>query len=96
MFPRWSTWSSDKPTRPPHHANDTGTSFINPWPSAEAPTWAELLQIKFPLTFYDDLAKKHPGTTDVKVVVPDWGASHLKDHGLERENCIVGTTLGGV
>lgn len=43
---------------------------------------------------YDNLAKKHPGTRDVKVVAPDWGTSILKDLGFERENCLVGTTLG--
>lgn len=30
----------------------------------------------------------------MKVLTPDWGASDLKKRGLERERCIVGTTLG--
>ena len=93
--PTWA-WaaSNNNPNRPAHHANDQGTAFKNPWPSAEAPTWAELLESKFPLGWYDDLARKHPGTRDVKVVVPDWGASNLKERRLARNNCIVGTTLG--
>jgi hypothetical protein len=52
------------------------------------------MQTKFPLGWYEDLKAKHPETTDVKVVVPDWGESDLKKRGLERERCIVGTTLG--
>lgn len=94
---RASTWAwpgSTPPNRPSHWANDDGTAFQNPWPSAEKPTWTELMETKFPLGWYDDLAKKHPGVQDVKVVVPDWGASNLKDRGLNRGNCIVGTTLG--
>jgi N-acyl-phosphatidylethanolamine-hydrolysing phospholipase D len=94
MIKRWSTWSSTKSSRPAHHGNDAGTTFINPWPSASAPTWGELVQVSFPLGFYENLAKKHPGITDVKVVSPDWGASTLKDRGLKRDNCIVATTLG--
>ena len=30
----------------------------------------------------------------MKVVYPDWGASSLKDRGLARDRCIIGTTLG--
>jgi N-acyl-phosphatidylethanolamine-hydrolysing phospholipase D len=93
--PSWA-WAgaSSISNRPLHHTNDQGTAFKNPWPSAEPPTWAELLESKFPLGWYDNLAKKHPGTRDVKVVAPDWGTSNLKDRGLVRGNCIVGTTLG--
>ena len=95
FFTSWTTWgSSSGNTRPAHHTNDTKTSFQNPWPSAQKPTWPELLQAKFPLAWYEDLAKKHPGTKDVKVMAPDWGAADLKKRGLEREVCIVGTTLG--
>jgi N-acyl-phosphatidylethanolamine-hydrolysing phospholipase D len=96
MLSSWSSWSGSTPTnsRPSHHTNDTRTAFQNPWPSAEKPTWAELLQSKFPLGWYEDLAKKHPGTRDVKVVVPDWGAASLRERGLARDKCIVGTTLG--
>jgi hypothetical protein len=91
----WSPWSSSAPsTRPSHWANDKGTAFKNPWPSADRPTWSELAQISFPLSWYTDLAAKHPQTHDVKVVVPDWGKAVLKAHGLEREKCIIGTTLG--
>jgi N-acyl-phosphatidylethanolamine-hydrolysing phospholipase D len=94
MNTAWSPWAGTTSNRPSHHANDEGTAFRNPWPSAEAPTWTELLQTRFPLGWYDDLAKKHPGTRDVKVVVPDWGASNLKDRGLTKGNCVVGTLLG--
>lgn len=94
MFNAWLPRSNVTPNRPSHHANDEGTAFKNPWPSAEAPTWAELLQTKFPLGWYDDLAKKHARTRDVKVVIPDWGAADLNSRGLKRERCIVGTWLG--
>jgi N-acyl-phosphatidylethanolamine-hydrolysing phospholipase D len=90
----WSPWSASTSTRPPHWTNDRGTAFKNPWPSALAPTWTELFQIQFPLGFYEDLAVKHPGTHDVKVVVPDWGESDLMSQGLTKDKCIVGTTLG--
>ncbi len=30
----------------------------------------------------------------MKVVDPDWGASSLKERGLKKDNCIVGTVLG--
>jgi hypothetical protein len=80
--------------RPSHHANDSATAFKNPWPSAKAPTFAKLLQAKFPLGCYKDLAKKHPGTKDVSVIVPDWGTSDLEKNGLNRERSIVGTMLG--
>lgn len=94
MPPSWSLWLNTPSNRPSHYANDQGTAFKNPWPSAEAPTWAELLEGKFPLGWYDKLGDKHPGTRDVKVVAPDWGASVLKERGLSRDRCIVGTTLG--
>ncbi|KFY69682.1 hypothetical protein V496_00040 [Pseudogymnoascus sp. VKM F-4515 (FW-2607)] len=81
-------------SRPSHHANDTGTAFKNPWLSAEKLTWAELLRSKFPLGWYGNLAKKHPGKRDVEVVAPDWGAKSLMERGLVRDMCIVGTTLG--
>ena len=88
------TASGATPNRPSHHANDQGTAFKNPWPSAEVPTWPEILEGKFPLGWYDNLAKKHPETRDVSVVVPDWGTSDLNDRGLAKGKCVVGTTLG--
>jgi hypothetical protein len=94
MFTSWSPWPSASPNRPSHWANDQGTAFKNPWPSADKPTWTELLETKFPLGWYDNLAKNHPGTQDVKVVAPDWGASNLKDRGLTRDKCVIGTSLG--
>lgn len=30
----------------------------------------------------------------MEVVVPDWGAKSLKERGLVRDRCVVGTTLG--
>lgn len=91
----WSPSSKPKIVRPSHHRNDQGTVFKNPWPSADPPSWTELLlQGKFPLGWYEDLAKKHPGTRDIKVVAPDWGAATLKTTGFSRQECIVGTTLG--
>lgn len=94
MSNTWSPFQKPNPNRPSHHTNNAGTGFKNPWPSAEAPSWSELLQSNFPLSFYPDLGKKHPEIRDVQVVVPDWGAADLKKRGLRRESCIVGTTLG--
>jgi N-acyl-phosphatidylethanolamine-hydrolysing phospholipase D len=96
MLNAWSSWytGAENKNRPSHWANDAGTAFKNPWPSAERPTWAELMQSNFPLGWYEDLKKKHPGTQDVKVIVPDWGESDVKKRGLQKERCIVGTCLG--
>lgn len=96
MLAAWASRSTgaENKERPAHWANDAGTSFKSPWPSADKPTWAELMQAKFPLGWYEDLKAKHPGTKDVKVVRPDWGESDLKKRGLQRGRCIVGTTLG--
>jgi N-acyl-phosphatidylethanolamine-hydrolysing phospholipase D len=91
-----STTSIPPPPRPSHHANDEGTAFKNPWPSADAPKWSEFLSFssKFPIAWYEDLTKKHPETRDVKVVVPDWGEACLRTRGLATEECVVGTVLG--
>jgi hypothetical protein len=94
MSNRWSPFTTPAPDRPSHHTNNQGTAFKNPWPSAEAPSWGEILQTKFPLGFYEDLAKKHPNTQDIKVVTPDWGVSSLESIGLSKERSIVGTYLG--
>ncbi|KAG4440612.1 hypothetical protein IFR05_003929 [Cadophora sp. M221] len=94
MSNTWSPFQKPNPNRPSHHTNNSGTGFKNPWPSAEAPSWSELLKSNFPLSFYPNLGKKHPEIRDVQVVVPDWGAADLKKRGLERESCVVGTTLG--
>ncbi len=82
------------PSRPAHHANNNGTRFINPWPSAGAPTWAELLQASFPFGFYKADLDTHHKARSVKVIKPDWGAASLKDRNLERRTCIIGTWLG--
>lgn len=94
MIDTWSSWTGSAPNHPPHHTNNQSTAFKNPWPSAEAPTWSEILKTKFPLHVYDDLVKKYPKTRDVKVVTPDWGKSSLESRGLARDGCIVGTLLG--
>jgi N-acyl-phosphatidylethanolamine-hydrolysing phospholipase D len=80
--------------RPSHYANDSATAFKNPWPSAKALIFAELLQAKFLLGCYKDLAKKHPGTKDISVIMPDWGTSDLEKNGLNRERSIIGIMLG--
>jgi N-acyl-phosphatidylethanolamine-hydrolysing phospholipase D len=82
--------------RPSHHANDAGTAFKNPWPSADNPTWAELMQQPFPVGWASDLAalRANPKAREVKVVRPDWGKDVMAEPGLERNNYIVGTWLG--
>jgi N-acyl-phosphatidylethanolamine-hydrolysing phospholipase D len=86
--------STAKGDRPAHHANDSGTAFINPWPSAEKASYVELLQGSFPLGWYGTNLPSHERARDIKVVVPDWGEATLKERGLDREKCIVGTWLG--
>jgi len=98
-FPTWAARSSNIPAgKPSHWANSTGTAFKNPWPSAEPPTWTELVQTKFPLGWYESYEKKHPETKDVKVIVPDWGKRVIKERGLEEKKkeggVVVGTSLG--
>ncbi|KAK0123814.1 hypothetical protein ONS95_008810 [Cadophora gregata] len=94
MTNTFTPFQKPNPNRPSHHTNNFGTSFRNPWPSASTPTWTEIFQSSFPLSFYPDLAKRHPDIRDVKVVAPDWGEADLKARGLDGNDCIVGTTLG--
>jgi N-acyl-phosphatidylethanolamine-hydrolysing phospholipase D len=81
-----------KRKRPAHHANNSGTAFQNPWPSASLPTWGELLKVSFPLNWYNsdplpDYLKP------VEVVEPDWGVPLLKAR-ESQSDCIVATWLG--
>ncbi|KIW42062.1 uncharacterized protein PV06_05647 [Exophiala oligosperma] len=86
--------TKDPPRRPAHHANDYRTKFINPWPSAGAPTWGELLQASFPLSTYGVDLRKHHKARDMRVVKPDWGKASLTKQDLSKENAIIGTWLG--
>jgi N-acyl-phosphatidylethanolamine-hydrolysing phospholipase D len=79
--------------RPAHHANNTATAFKNPWPSADAPTWNELFQLSFPVSWYPSL-HHHQHAHDIKVVRPDWGKSSLEKKGLRKCDSIIGTWLG--
>ena len=91
-----SSTFSIEPAPPPHHADATGTAFKNPWPSADAPTLAELALQPFPLNWSTPLAtlRKNPKARAVKVVKPDWGKAQLEARQLERDRCLVGTWLG--
>jgi len=87
--------SSTKLSRPAHHTNDYGTGFKNPWESATAPTWTELLSRRsFPLEWYTEGLNNHSKARKLEVVVPDWGKSNRRKRGLDKEKCIVGTWLG--
>jgi N-acyl-phosphatidylethanolamine-hydrolysing phospholipase D len=87
--------SSTKFARPSHHANDTATAFKNPWESATAPTWSELLTKRtIPLEWYKDALHSHEKARKLEVVEPDWGKSNRQKRGLENKRCIVGTWLG--
>ncbi|KAM0753163.1 Metallo-hydrolase/oxidoreductase [Meredithblackwellia eburnea MCA 4105] len=68
-----TTPSPVRSTRPSHHANDQGTLFKNPWPSASAPTWSELAAGGLPLGWAKMHLNSHPHARSVKVVKPDWG-----------------------
>ena len=85
--------SRSKSPLPSHHvANFSGTTYKNPWPSAAAPTWAELAVQRFPLSWPKEKLQLHPKARELKVVKPDWGASSAK--GIEESNAIIGTWLG--
>jgi N-acyl-phosphatidylethanolamine-hydrolysing phospholipase D len=87
--------SGSNPTLPSHHVvNFSGTSYTNPWPSSAAPTWTDLLQQSFPLSWPKDTLHSHPKARELKVVKPDWGASSVKASGLNKSKCIIGTWLG--
>ncbi|KAK4705420.1 N-acyl-phosphatidylethanolamine-hydrolyzing phospholipase D, partial [Phenoliferia sp. Uapishka_3] len=84
--------------RPSHHANDTRSSFKNPWPSAQPPSWSELAQGGFPLAWAHPNLRAHPHARDVKIVKPDWGrdsdsADPVRE-GKGKGKDIIGTWLG--
>ncbi|KIX06335.1 uncharacterized protein Z518_04311 [Rhinocladiella mackenziei CBS 650.93] len=82
------------PSRPTHHANNNGTRFINCWPSAGVPTWAELLRASLPFGRYELDLHKHRRARDVKVIQPDRGVAGLKNRNLDKANSIIGTWPG--
>ncbi|OCT48170.1 N-acyl-phosphatidylethanolamine-hydrolyzing phospholipase D [Cladophialophora carrionii] len=88
-----STFSSNA-SRPAHHANSSATAFVNPWPSASAPTWGELAQSSFPLGLYKDEHLRHEKARELKVVKPDWGKASLKDRNIDKATSVIGTWLG--
>jgi L-ascorbate metabolism protein UlaG (beta-lactamase superfamily) len=83
-----------KPSRPAHHANSSATAFVNPWPSASAPTWGELAQSSFPLGLYKDEHLRHEKARNLKVVKPDWGKASLEARKIDKTTSIIGTWLG--
>jgi N-acyl-phosphatidylethanolamine-hydrolysing phospholipase D len=87
--------TSSASTRPAHHANNSATLFQNPWPSADKPSWSELLTISNPLSWYNNHnLHENPQAREIQVLKPDWGTSSLKNRGLEKEKCVIGTWLG--
>ena len=78
------------PPRPAHHANDSGTSFRNPWPSAATPTWSELASSSFPVAWAHQHLHSHPKSQPIKLITPTWG-SDLHRSSDER---MLGTWLG--
>lgn len=63
------------PVRPEHHTNDTQSGFRNPWPSAQPPSWTELVAAGNPLQWAVSGLHQHEKAKQVKVVKPDWGLS---------------------
>jgi N-acyl-phosphatidylethanolamine-hydrolysing phospholipase D len=88
--------SRSKSPTPAHHVkNFSGTTYKNPWPSAEPITWTGLLaQRSFPLSWPKEQLHNHPKARELKVITPDWGASALKAKRSEKSQCIIGTWLG--
>lgn len=81
-------------THPPHHANNSANSFTNPWPSAQLPTWGEMLSRPFPVSLYKFHHHSEAKSHSIKVVQPDWGASTLNKRQLKKSDCVIGTWLG--
>ncbi|QDS69377.1 hypothetical protein FKW77_004440 [Venturia effusa] len=81
--------------RPSHWANNAGTAFKNPWPSANPPTWSETFQLSFPFGLYPTL-DKHSHARKIDVVEPDWGQASLKAQDIDKgaKDCVIGTWLG--
>lgn len=87
--------------RPTHHANNSATSFINPWPSAALPTWTEVFQSSFPFGWYNKTTLHgHKKARKIKVVKPDWGhpsrsrGTAATDNTHTNPQSIIGTWLG--
>lgn len=76
-------------SQPAHHADNSRTSFRNPWPSAAPSTWRDL-SWRVPLSRYP--AKQQRQRPPIEVIVPDWGTAELKER--ESRNYVVGTWLG--
>lgn len=81
--------------RPSHWANDAGTAFKNPWPSATMPTWLDTLRKPLPIAQYDQHFSARAKAHDRKSVRPDWGVASLKRQNVDKSTpYIVGTWLG--
>lgn len=59
------------PPPPAHHAPNGG--FRNPWPSAQVPTWTEIISGGNPLSWAHSDLHAHDKARRIKVVRPDWG-----------------------
>lgn len=87
--------TSKSPTPSHHVTNFSGTTYKNPWTSAQPPTWIDLLSLRsIPLSWPKTQLQKHPLARALKVIKPDWGASVLQHKGLETSKRIIGTWLG--
>lgn len=86
-------------TYPFHHANDTRTSFKNPWDSALPPTLFELASSPFPLSFStaNPTLLGHRHAKEVGVISPTWKARSDGGEGIDSKgkgSVIKGTWLG--
>lgn len=82
-------------TKPNHWANDEGTAFKNPWPSAAPSTWSETIRKPLPLAQYSQSFTAQAKANERKIVKPDWGDSSLEKQGLSRsDSVVIGTWLG--
>lgn len=89
-----SKMSDSSQSRPSHWANDQGTAFKNPWPSATIPPLTELLRNPLPLATYDKAFQARAKANDRKIVVPNWGKISLDEQNLARSKTVIGTWLG--
>ncbi|SGY21131.1 BQ5605_C016g08200 [Microbotryum silenes-dioicae] len=95
--------TSTSRSRPAHHANDSKSSFKNPWPSASAPSFSEMLSGGLPIGFPHRHLHEHPRARALQVLKPDWGAAklshgssqtHTPCEGMNKQGKLLGTWLG--
>jgi len=80
--------------RPPHHANEKGTLFRNPWPSAVSPTWTEMTSAPWPIQWAKSALSTHPKARLINVIPPTWQDRGKGKEKVQDDLRLNGTWLG--